>query len=216
MQPVAQGWIILLIIAVLVAALVIGPDASKLTLKQRRTLLFIRLALVGLVVLAMLRPGIVSTISQRQSAVLGVMLDYSRSMKLSHLAVGPNRWEAMNELLEENRDRFQALKDQNIDVRFYSYGNRLKPINDLNNGLPALPEQPSEGESDAGTAIFEVIDSVRDQRLLGLVMMGWMDFPPIPKTCLMPPKWSSGHLTCSEWYQDSKQNLSGLEAIFRN
>ena len=172
MQPVAQGWIILLIIAVLVAALVIGPDASKLTLKQRRTLLFIRLALVGLVVLAMLRPGIVSTISQRQSAVLGVMLDYSRSMKLSHLAVGPNRWEAMNELLEENRDRFQALKDQNIDVRFYSYGNRLKPINDLNNGLPALPEQPSEGESDAGTAIFEVIDSVRDQRLLGLVMMG--------------------------------------------
>lgn len=172
MQPVAQGWIIFLIIAVLAAALVMGPDASKLTAKQRRRLLLIRLALVGLVVLAMLRPGIISTISQRQSAVLGVMLDYSRSMKLSHLAVGPNRWEAMNELLEENRDRFQALKDQNIDVRFYSYGNRLKPLNDLSDGLPDLPEQPSEGESDAGTAIFEVIDSVRDQRLLGLVMMG--------------------------------------------
>ena len=172
MQPVAQGWIIFLIIAVLGVALIIGPDATKLNSRQRRTLLWIRLALVGLVVLAMLRPGIISTISQRQSAVLGVMLDYSRSMKLSHMAVGPNRWEAMNELLEDNRDRFKALKDQNIDVRFYSFGNRLKPLNDLTDGLPDLPEQPSEGESDAGTAIFDVIDSVRDQRLLGLVMMG--------------------------------------------
>ena len=35
MQPVAQGWIIFLIIAVLGVALIIGPDATKLNSRQR-------------------------------------------------------------------------------------------------------------------------------------------------------------------------------------
>ena len=171
MQPVAQGWIILMIIAVLAAALLMGPNATKLAASQKRKLFLIRLTLIGMVILAMLRPGIISTVSQRQSAVLAIMLDYSRSMKLSHMATGPNRWESMTELLEENRDRLESIADQNIDVRFYSYGNRLKPLDTID-GVPVIPDEPTDGESDAGTAIYEIIDSVRDQRLLGLVMMG--------------------------------------------
>ena len=170
-QPVADWWIIILIFAVLVAALWVGPNFAKLTSKQRRSLFIIRLVLAVLAFLAILRPGIVSTISQRQSAVLAIMLDYSRSMKLSHLATGPNRWDSMTRMLEENSELIEEIRSQNIDVRFYSYGNRLKPL-DVAEGLPAFPDEPTDGESDLGTAIYSVIDSVRDQRLLAMVLAG--------------------------------------------
>lgn len=168
-QPVADWWIIVAIFAVMAAALWAGPSFASLTSRQKRKLFVIRLVLIALALLAMLRPGIVSMISQRQSAVLAIMLDFSRSMKLSHLSTGPTRWKAMSNLINENRDRIEEIRDQNIDVRFYAFGNRLKPLEAVE-GLPAFPDEPTDGESDLGTAIYSIVSSVRDQRLLGIVL----------------------------------------------
>ncbi len=168
-QPVATWWILIAIVGVLAAALLAGPGFARLTVQQNRRLFLIRLGLIALAVIALLRPGIVSTVQQKQSAVLAIMLDYSRSMKLSHRSTGPNRWGAMTGMIRDNQERLAALRDQNIDVRFFAFGNRLKPL-ELTDGLPTFPEEPLDSESDLGTAIYSVIDSVRDQRLLGIVM----------------------------------------------
>ncbi|MGI9519196.1 MAG: glutamine amidotransferase [Pirellulaceae bacterium] len=166
-EPVASWWIIAVIMAVMAAALWIGPTFANLNRSQKKTLFWLRFALLGLALIALLRPGIVSTIQQKQTAVLAVLLDYSRSMRLPHLATGPSRWDAMVELIKQNSDRFDDLRAQNIDVRFFRFGNRLKP---LDGSLPDFPESPSDGESDLGSALYATVDQVRDQRLLGVIM----------------------------------------------
>ncbi len=169
-EPVASWWIIAVIMAVLAAALWVGPQFQSLTNAQKRRLFLIRLLLVGLVFLALLRPGIVSKIKQKQSAVLAVMLDLSRSMKLSHQATGPTRWKAMVNMIGENQDKLDELAEQNIDVRFYGFGNRLRVIESAE-GVPVLPDAPTDGESDLGSALFNIVDSFRDQRLLGVFLV---------------------------------------------
>ncbi len=168
-EPVASWWIIAVIMAVLAAALWIGPTFASLNRLQKRTLFWLRFSLIGLALLALLRPGIVSTIQQKQTAVLAVLLDFSRSMRLPHLATGPSRWDAMVQNIKQNSSRIENLREQNIDVRFYGFGNRLKPL-DENGAVPDFPETPSDGESDLGTALYSAIDQVRDQRLLGVIM----------------------------------------------
>ena len=168
-SPIAGWWILIAIFAVMIAALWAGPNFARLTDKQRRKLFLIRLMLIGMAALAMLRPGVVSKISQRQSAVLAVMLDYSRSMKLSHESTGPNRWKAMTDLIAENKGLIEAIREENIDVQFYAVGNRLKPLEAVD-GIPEFPDEPTDGESDLGTAIYSLLDSVRDQRLMAIVL----------------------------------------------
>ena len=169
-EPVASWWIIAVIMAVLAAALWVGPTFTRLDGKQKRALFVIRALLVVMALIALLRPGIVSTIRQKQTAVLAVLLDFSRSMRLPHESTGPSRWRAMVDLNEQNRDKLEQLRENNIDVRFYAFGNRLKPLEAVDD-LPEFPEKPDDGESDFGTAIYNVIDSVRDQRLLSVVLM---------------------------------------------
>ncbi len=168
-QPVASYWIIAVIMAVVAAALWMGPRFRSLTRRQRNILFFLRLGLVLMLLLALLRPALVSSVRQKQTGVLAVMLDFSRSMILPHLATGPRRWDAMQRAIADSAESLQRLRDQDIDVRFFAFGNNLKPL-ETDGSLPQLPESPPDSESDLGSALYAVIDSVRDQRLIGILM----------------------------------------------
>ncbi len=168
-QPVASYWIIAIIMAVVAAALWTGPRFRGLSRFQRNTLFGLRLGLVLLLLVALLRPGLVSSVRQKQTGVLAVLLDFSRSMILPHMATGPSRWEAMKQAFADSADAIAGLQQQDIDVRFFAFGISLKPL-ETDGALPALPDSPADSETDLGTALYSVIDSVRDQRLIGILM----------------------------------------------
>lgn len=169
LQPVADYWIIALILAVIAAALWFGPRWSGIDARRRRRLFMVRAVLVLLAVVALLRPGLISSVKQKQTGVIAIMLDQSRSMTLSHLATGPSRWNSMRDMLRLSSPALEKLRAENIEVRFYTFGNSLKPL-EADGVLPELPELPPDSESDFGTALYSVIDLVRDQRLLSILM----------------------------------------------
>ena len=75
----------------------------------------------------------------------------------------------MTDLIAENKGLIEAIREENIDVQFYAVGNRLKPLEAVD-GIPEFPDEPTDGESDLGTAIYSLLDSVRDQRLMAIVL----------------------------------------------
>jgi uncharacterized membrane protein len=169
LQPVASYWIIALIMAVILAALWIGPRMHGLDQARRRNLFLVRGLLTLLVLLALFRPGIVSSVKQKQTGIIAVLLDVSRSMTLPHLATGPSRWESLQAMLKNSVSALAKLREENIEVRFYAFGNSLKPL-DVEGDLPQVPAAPTDSESDIGTALYSAIDLVRDQRLLSILM----------------------------------------------
>ncbi len=169
-QPVANLVIIGLGAAVMLAALWIGPTFARLSRSQRATLFGIRATVILLALVALLRPGIVSKVAQPQTAVLAVLLDFSRSMRLPHLATGPNRWDSMLNVVDDQRSVLQRIGDQNIDVRFYGFGGTVTTL-PSQSGQVQWPPQADLAETDLGSSIYSVIDSVRDQRLLGMVVL---------------------------------------------
>jgi uncharacterized membrane protein len=168
-NPVAPWWVILVIMAVIAAALWIGPGLSEFPRKRRWLLFLIRSAVVLMALLALLRPALVSTVKQKQSGVIVMLMDFSRSMTLPQLGNGPSRWEAMKSMLAESSEALKKLREQEIEVRFYSFGNSLKEL-DSKGAIPELPEAPTDSESDIASAIYGAIERVREQRLLAILL----------------------------------------------
>ncbi len=168
-QPVAPYWIIAVILAVILAAMWMGPRFEQLSRRQRRTLFGLRAALVLLVVAALLRPALLSSVKQKQTGVVAVAMDFSRSMVLPHLATGPTRWESLRQMINDCAPAVERLREQNIDVRFYQFGTSLKRI-EFDGTVPEFPEFPPDSETDLGSAIYSLIEEVRDQRLLAMIL----------------------------------------------
>ncbi len=153
----------------MIVTLCVGPGFAKLSRQQRKTLLVLRGIVIALALLALLRPGIVSKISQQQTAVLAVLLDFSRSMRLPHLSTGPSRWDSMRNMIDANQALFDEIARQNIEVRFYGFGSSLMPLNESAEVID-WPQNATAAETDLGSSIYSIIDSVRDQRLIGIVV----------------------------------------------
>jgi hypothetical protein len=111
-QPVLHPYLAIAAIVALLAMLFIGPSFSRLTGGRRLTLTILRLIAIGLVSLAVFRPGCVSSVEKRQSALLLFLLDTSRSMELPHRSDQSERWEALVKMLQDNESKLKALQEQ--------------------------------------------------------------------------------------------------------
>ncbi len=119
--------------------------------------------------IAIFRPGCVSTIEINQSAVVPFMIDFTRSMQLPHQDDASTRWSELQKVLKANEGNFAALGEKQIEVVFYGFDNQLVRL-ELENSFPKLPESPEGAETDIGSAINQVIQEFRGQRILGMVL----------------------------------------------
>lgn len=168
-QPIMPPLIGLLAVAALAAMLLIGPSFIQLSGRQRGILSLLRGLSIFLVALTIFRPGCVSTSERNESALLLCLLDTSRSMELPHQADQSERWKAMKRMLVDNQPRFEALRDKQIEVRFFGFDSELRPL-ELDNAIPQLPALPDGSETDLGSAIYESVRGLRDQRLVGMIL----------------------------------------------
>ncbi len=150
--------------------LLIGPSFANLSSGRRWTLSTLRLLVLGLALLATMRPGCVQQIEKSQAAMILFLIDATRSMELPHVSDDSTRWAATKQVITENQSRFQQLIDNQIDVRFFTFDNRVKNL-EIENGVVQLPELPEGSETDIGTALYSTSLDVRDKRLLGVFLL---------------------------------------------
>ena len=166
-QPIFGPFVLAMVIIAALLMLLIGPSFTQLAFSRRVTLSLLRLGVIGLAILATLRPGCVQKIEKNQSAVLLFLIDSTRSMELPHLTDDSTRWGALVDTIRDNQSRFLKLAENKIDVRFFSFDNRTYRL-EVEDGTVKLPEKPEGSETDIGTAVYDTSLDVRDQRLLGV------------------------------------------------
>ncbi len=167
--PIAGPLWIALIVAALASLLLIGPSFEGLTPGRRGALSLLRAISIGLVLLAMLRPGCSTMVERRQSAVMYVLVDTSRSMDLPHRDERTKRWKALTSMLLDNLSGLDQLRQEQVDIRFLAFDQKSRPI-DYTDGILALPRSPNGAETDIGRALADVLAGVRNERLLGVVV----------------------------------------------
>lgn len=150
--------------------LFVGPSFTQLPRSRRVTLSLLRLGVILLALLAALRPGCIETIEKNQAAILLFLIDETRSMELPHIADDSTRWGTTVEMIRDNESRFKQLAKNKIEVRFFSFDNQTQLL-ELEDGIVTLPGLPEGGETDIATALYETSLDVRDQRLLGVVLV---------------------------------------------
>lgn len=167
--PVAGPFWIGLVTVALVAMLMIGPSFEGLTWRRRSVLTLLRIVSIALVLLALVRPGCMTTVERRQTAVMYVLLDTSRSMDLPHRDEKIKRWKALSSMLLDNMSGLDNLREQQVDLRFLGFDQKTQSI-DYADGILMLPKNPAGAETDIGRALADVLGGVREERLLGVVV----------------------------------------------
>jgi hypothetical protein len=119
--------------------------------------------MIALVLFAILRPQIVFSKKLKQSSVLVVLSDKSKSMELRDMWNGKSRWEAVNELLTESQGAISELAEE-VDLRWYVFGR------DVAEGKPNQTT-PDADQTALGDALREVADRFKGQRLAGIVLL---------------------------------------------
>lgn len=129
----------------------------------RRLLLALRWLAIALAVLPLLRPSVVFTKKHKQSSVLVILADKSRSMLLRDMWDDQTRWQALKRLLGESEDAIAELS-QEVQIRQLSFARSL------GEGLD-LATDPDGEQTGIGASLQELIQRSAGERLAGIVLL---------------------------------------------
>lgn len=163
-------WAVALIALGLVALLALGPQYGKLNWRRKGTLLLLRLLIIGLMVIALLRPTKMTTVKTPRTSVVVVMVDISRSMLLPNGRGEMTRWQAQQKAIAAIESQLTNL-GPDLELRTYLYDSRLHPWQ-ITNGRLVLPEKPTGDQTDVGTSLFAAILPEQGKRLAAVVLLG--------------------------------------------
>jgi len=170
LYPVGDSYLLVCSAAlVLVALAMLGPARGKTTRGRRMTLLGIRLAVIVLVVLAMLRPTLVYTKTEKQAATLILLADRSRSMSVPDEGGGKTRWEALRRTLADAKRALSKLAED-FEVRAYTFDSEAHPA-DVVKGEIQLGDGPDGAQTAIGSVLEDVFRQEAGKRLLGIVLL---------------------------------------------
>ena len=117
--PVFDSYALVAVVAFLLAALLlIGPGREKTGRRQRAAIAVLRASVIAMVLLAMLRPTLVYTHTEKQAATLVVLVNQSRSMTVPDAVGNKTRWDALRAALA---DAVPALARLQSDFKLKAY-----------------------------------------------------------------------------------------------
>ncbi len=171
LQPILNSYAVVTVatVVLLLLLLLISPAFRPISGRRRAVLTALRLAVIGLLTLAMLRPSRVSTTQREQSAVLVVLFDQSRSMQLPQAAGTASRWQAQTEVLRQAEPLLRELPE-NLAVKLYGFDATLHPL-ELNPEPLALPATPEGQQTDLGSSLHAAVQREVGKRLAGVLLM---------------------------------------------
>lgn len=155
---------------ILVLLLAIGPRAGRLHRLQRGGLVALRAVVILLVILAMLRPTLVYTRTEKQQATLVVLVDRSRSMSVRDCLGNRTRWQALGEALDGAAGALGRLAED-FEVRVYAFDADVEQLPFAPRSRLQLPDQPDGPQSAIGAALEDVLRREAGKRLLGVILL---------------------------------------------
>ena len=171
-EPILNSYLVATGLAfVLAALLLIGPRFKTLSPRQRNILLGLRGGLIAMILLGLLRPTLISSDSQPQSATLIVLYDQSRSLTVADAPGGKTRWQAMRATLAGASELFADLSDS-YDVEVYAFDARPTSREMDPSGKIELPTDPQGAQTDIGQAIHDAVNQQAGKRIAGVIVLG--------------------------------------------
>jgi len=170
-DPVGGFTFIAVIAGVLLGLLWLGPDRARTTLKQRWILMGLRAAVVLLLLLVMARPARVVREMKRQPATLVVMVDQSRSMRVTDTLGGKSRWQELAELVADSAPLLREMRDEEeLEVKIYGFASEVAPI-PFEGETPELGPPPEGEQTAIGHALDEVLRKEAGKRLVAVLLL---------------------------------------------
>src|SRR3990170_8125065 len=170
LYPVGDSYLLVGSVAlVLLGLLAVGPAREKTSRGRRAILLGIRLAVVVLVILAMLRPTLVYTQTEKQAATLVVLADRSRSMSVPDEIAGRTRWEALRRTLADAKGPLTKLAED-FEIKAFTFDSEAHPA-DVVGGEIRLDGEPDGLQTAIGSVLEDVLRLQAGKRLLGIVLL---------------------------------------------
>lgn len=171
LEPVGNSYVLVAAVAaVLGLLLLIQPGFGRAGAGGKRLLIGLRLLVIGLILLAMLRPARVRTEFRAPTEVLILLVDQSRSMQLPGASQGISRWQEQQTALTRATPILRELA-QDMEVQIYGYDRELHPI-DFSAGELELPESPEGDQTDLGTNLHRALQQELGKPVAGVIMMG--------------------------------------------
>jgi uncharacterized membrane protein len=169
--PLADSCVLVALLgAALLALLALGPGRHRASVTRRAVLATLRAAIIGLVVLAMLRPTLVYTEAKKQEATLVILADQSRSMSVRDALGGKTRWEALRGTLEEAAPVLRELARDHFETQAYTFDSETHPV-EVRQGKIALPPAPEGRETAIGAALDDLLRQFGGKRVLGILLL---------------------------------------------
>lgn len=163
--PVVGG-----VAALLLLLLLLGPARDRTTGRRRATLVALRLGVIGLVILAMLRPSLlVPKIEKRPDTIL-VMVDRTRSMKTADLEGGKTRWQAAEQFLQSLND-IVAEVGEDLEFQVYGFDSDTHRL-DAKDGKFSFDGPPTGEESSYGVSIDHTLRPEAGKRIGAVILTG--------------------------------------------
>ncbi|MFK7817492.1 MAG: hypothetical protein AB8G99_02135, partial [Planctomycetaceae bacterium] len=165
-EPV-WSWAAVILTAILLFAVVLltyPKRVAHLPKVQRRLLIGLRLFAAGMIVMALLRPGLRYQDTDRRDAVLLVMSDASRSMQTPDGPAGTTRREQLVATLKESEQQFSDLAED-LQIRRFDFNDELTPIES--------PAKETGGRLTAmGFALNELHQETKSGNVIGVLLIG--------------------------------------------
>ncbi len=167
LEPVWPWPLILLTCIGLLAVVAVGyPRRGRhLPKKWQRILIALRVALVLLMTLWLLRPGVILESDDHSDAVLYLILDSSGSMKTPDAAGGKSRRESMLELFKQAKPLLDDL-GETVEIRIRELAEELTPVE--------TPSAESDGKLTAIGVSLEALAKEADRENIAAILM-WGD-----------------------------------------
>ena len=167
--PVGGVWFTLVVALGLTLVMLIGPEKKRLARRQRAWLFVLRGATALLLLLAMCRPTLVTTETERLPGSLVVLLDNSRSMQITDSLGNASRWDALKSVLRGSREQLAELADT-WDLKLYQFNETIQ-VAKLVEGEVDLPKEPDGPQTAIGSALEDVLEREAQQRMVAVLLL---------------------------------------------
>lgn len=168
-EPIYDSFLLALLVAAATVATILLVTPPTENRSHRRWLITLRLIAAGVLLLAVLRPGLARTDSQPTEAALIVAVDVSRSMTLPD-GDGETRWAAQQKAWRKLASAVPEF-DGGLSLRLLAYDSQARKIPST---VPAaLDEVSPDGElTDLSAAALSSIQAAEGQPIAGVILMG--------------------------------------------
>jgi uncharacterized membrane protein len=156
-------------LALVLLLTLLGLPRHRLSRRRRVVLFALRVAVIGLAMIAMLRPALVRTTTKRRSATLAVLVDRSRSMKIADAVAGKTRWEMLQSTIQEALPTLRSLADD-FEIKLYTFDANVQPV-DFSQGDVDLGTSPDGKQTAIGAALEDVLRREAGKRLIGVLLL---------------------------------------------